>query len=243
MRKNFSFKFRVNRLFLMIFIALLFVVLWGNSRDKKRNIVLTTSNWNDQVKIGDQRRFITPTILKNVLISEDLDQIYTTLNDIKVMDYKEKVFPLVKDLWSMDFKKHPTVPVKIVMEPIVRVHLADILMQAYKNGAIEINTSELHEYVLGTLSIPDTFVVIDSITILALFDKKSDVDKLVELSKKKIYFQPSVISLGSMCNSYAGKGLKKILELNNDPKAKKFIKRLMADRLDESRSSCKFWIR
>ena len=235
--------FKVKRTFIITLILYFILNIEAGIGDRSNNMKLFAANLNNHEELKIQRRFITPNILKNSLNSENLDQIITVLNDIKGMDNKGQIFPVIQDLWNLDLANHPTVPPKIAMEPIIRVHLADILMQAYKNGEIEINTSELHDYISGVLSSSDTFLVIDTIIILALFDRESDVDKLIEFSKKKKYFRPSVISLGSMCNSYAGKGLEKILKLQNDPEARSFIKKVMEDRLDESESTCKFWFR
>ena len=126
----------------------------------------------------------------------------TSSNDrLKKMNYQGEILPFVKDLWHLKKNKHPDLAWNIVTKDIVRVEIANILLQAERNGLIDINKENLHNYILGLLSSNDVYVVQKSIFTLSTFDYNSDVDDILSIAKKrnKITFRKTKLKRSRIC--------------------------------------------
>ena len=171
------------------------------------------------------KEFITSDNLSEVINSKDIDKVTDTLNEIKKMNYQGEILPFVKDLWHLKKNKHPDLAWNIVTKDIVRVEIANILLQAERNGLIDINKENLHNYILGLLSSNDVYVVQKSIFTLSTFDYNSDVDDILSIAKKrnKITFRAAVITLSKMCNSKSDRALDKLFKLVREDNLKQYI--------------------
>jgi hypothetical protein len=86
------------------------------------------------VGLASSEVFVTMQSLTTDLESRDIDRIDKSLNDIKTMSYKGEILPFVADLWGQRKAKHSGLPWDVIETELVRVELADILLQAVKNG-------------------------------------------------------------------------------------------------------------
>lgn len=248
-----------------LLVFLVAIILLGIFLNWKITNYFDKFDAEETIKINrDFGDFITPSTLKEILAAEEIFWIYKVLNTIKVMNPKREILPLIKDFWDLNMESYPDVPTRILKNPLVRLHLADILIQAHKNKRpnginladlatrhgveiipadlyeVEINPDDLHEYVSSLLSNSDLRVAVDSILILSRFDKSSDVEKIVQLAKNEKYFRPVAMSLRSMCNSVAKKGLEDLYHHYQDPEKKQFIQEKLdlREKLIETKFMC-----
>src|SRR5262245_30947442 len=84
--------------------------------------------------------------LLKAIRAQNLDDTIHILNEVKRAQHGGDVLPLVQDLWSNDKKKHPDVPWNFVNLDAVRINIADILVQAYRNGLANVDRKALHAF-------------------------------------------------------------------------------------------------
>ncbi|MHB8474183.1 MAG: hypothetical protein ACYDC8_15305 [Gammaproteobacteria bacterium] len=150
--------------------------------------------------------------IRQALASKNLDQLITVLNEIKSSVYQGDVLPLIQTLWKRDKVAEPNIHWDMVEYDIVRINLADILVQARNNGLIDTEIDDLHKYAVSMLDSKDSAVVSSAVMVLAQIDDKNDVSKIkkIALSRPGYLFRSSILSLSMMCNSDAALALEAI---------------------------------
>lgn len=142
--------------------------------------------------------------------AQNLDGTVATLNEIKRSRYRGDVLPMVKALWNNERDKYPNIPWPFVNLDIVRVNLADILLQADRNKEIEIDKRAIHTYV-RKVAFDSTDMQAKAAALLALgvVDDPQDVAalQLVALAQRDPAATSAILALGMMCNNEAGTSL------------------------------------
>jgi len=179
-----------------------------------------------------KEEFVHVEKLIEVLKTRNVDRIVETLVAVLGMDYKGGILPLIRDLWDERKDKYPELPWKIINSDIVRVYVADILVQAGKNGHIEIDMQPIHDFVwklIDDIDNRDAFVVRMAISSLISFDEESDVDRVLSIAKqqKKATFQTSVMALSYMCNKKARKALEWLFEHEKKTEFKEYLGKMI----------------
>ncbi|HEY9200986.1 MAG TPA: hypothetical protein VIQ81_05265 [Gammaproteobacteria bacterium] len=168
-------------------------------------------------------------IEKNELIqsleSRNIDIIVQALNDIKSMRYSGDILPLIKDLWEGKEEKWPDVPFDVVEKPIIKIELADILLQARSNGLIEINVDQYQNYLRNILSSKDLKVVANAVLILSGIEDKDDIPLILNVAKKnnQVTFRAAILALSTMCIPEADIALRKYESSLSDLDLKKYV--------------------
>jgi hypothetical protein len=159
-----------------------------------------------------EREFVTEESLTEDLLSKDVDRIGRSLNSIKSQSYKGQILPFITDLWAQQKEKRPDLPWRLIETDIIRVELADILMQAYKNGRVRTDPKTAHDYLSGLVNHEDLDVQRKAIGALSVIDNERDVDKIFAVAKRQeiFTFPISVIALTTMCNEKAAKAIKEL---------------------------------
>lgn len=180
---------------------------------------------NITVALETSDDFVSVDELATSLETGNIDRILNMLNAIKQMSYQGEILPFVYDLWNGREDKYPDLSWKIVNEDIIKVELANILLQAESNGRVEIDKAGLHKFVLKLVNSKDVGVVRSAISTLALTDDEGDVSKIfsIAIQQKKGTFRVSILALAEMCNSAAGKALDKLEKDVEKPELKSFI--------------------
>jgi hypothetical protein len=165
--------------------------------------LVTTAAWpsNDA--------FVTVQSLTADLESRNIDRIDKSLNDIKTMSYKGQILPFVAELWEQRKDKHPSLPWDVIGSEIVRVELADILLQAVKNGRMKLDPKPMHRFVSSLINSNDLDVVRKSIGALSIVDDEGDVDGIHQVARRKdpATFRIAVLTLIRMCNPKAARAI------------------------------------
>jgi hypothetical protein len=163
-------------------------------------------------------QFINVENLKEDLQTRDIDRIGKTLNDVKQMKYQGQILPFLVDLWSNQKAKYPELQWEIINSDIVRVDIANVLLQAQRNGRIQINDDELYEFLAKLLGSSDLQVAQNAILTLSLIDEPRSVEKILSAAnrKNKWTFRSSFVALTSMCHPAAEKALDQLEVLVKD---------------------------
>lgn len=72
-----------------------------------------------------------------VLASGQFEQTIEVMNRIKRMQHQGHLLPILVDVWDARFEKYPQVNREFVSSARVRIEVADVLIQAYRNGALD----------------------------------------------------------------------------------------------------------
>ncbi len=160
---------------------------------------------DDQPNLTVSDDYVDVKTLEVELKTRNIDRIIVTLNAIKRMRYQGQILPYIEDLWYLKRDRYPDLPWDVIESDIIKVELADILLQAERNGFIDIETLQIHSYLSSRLDTSDVLVIRNSILALGTIDDPSDVPRILALAKrqKEGIFHAAVLTLAEMCNSSA----------------------------------------
>ncbi len=144
--------------------------------------------------------------------SGDANLVVSDLNLIKASGIEDEVLHTVLELWQTDRKKYPRLNWTLISKGVVRVELADVLLQAESNGLIKLNTEPLHKYVVDMLESKDSDASISAILALSGVDDPNDVDRIYKIASREQgeSFRASIVSLTQMCNPAANRALESL---------------------------------
>jgi hypothetical protein len=71
----------------------------------------------------------------------------TNAIDKVIPAFSDANLAFIKDLWEGNSQKHPSIPWERFRLEIVRVELANVLLQAHRNGFKTVEKSQLHQFV------------------------------------------------------------------------------------------------
>lgn len=185
------------------------------------------------------QRFIDVESLSQDLRSKNIDQIFITLNDVKGMMYQGQILPFIQDLWDIRKDKHPDLPWQVIQSDIVRVEIADVLIQARDNGRINLDLTPLHNYVAHLINSSDVQVALSAISTLATIDDPIDAKAITAIAKKQDrLFRSCVSSLARMCNTAAERGLDELEQVVTNPELKSFLLNTKKQKADFNSRRC-----
>ena len=163
-----------------------------------------------------------------VLRNGTTPEVVRILNEVKRVGYRGDVLPLIANLWSGKSNDLP----KSATEPdIVRIQLADILAQAYRNGFLTSLDSGIHPYARKLIASDDPQLVSSAVQVLAIIDDPTDVPLLERIASKEVRptFRATVAALAEMCSPQADEALLRLGSSGLQSENKRF--------LDETRQS------
>jgi hypothetical protein len=180
---------------------------------------LTTAAW------ASNGAFVTVQSLTADLESRNIDRIDKSLNDIKTMSHKGEILPFVADLWEQRKDKHPGLPWGVIESEVVRVELADILLQAVKNGRAKLDPEPMHRLLSGSINSNDPDVARKAIGALSIVDDEADVDGIHQVAKRKdpATFRVAVATLAQMCNQKAARAIAELETSITEPQFTSYI--------------------
>ncbi|MDA2911407.1 hypothetical protein MYX04_10800 [Nitrospiraceae bacterium AH_259_D15_M11_P09] len=169
--------------------------------------------------------FLTVEQLAEVLRTENVDHIRSALNTVRRMRYQGDILPLLHDIWEERREKYEGFAWKTLKKPIVRVDIANVLLQAARNGKIELDEERLHQFVSGLIESDDVDVAVTAIWTLEIFDEDRDVKKILSVAKEQREgtFHMSVSSLATMCNPSAARAIRELLDNIKDEELREYV--------------------
>jgi hypothetical protein len=179
---------------------------------------------------AEGEKFVTPVTLLDVFGSHDIDKIRNTLGSIRKMQYKGEVLPILHDVWRESREKYSNLDWPTLQKPIVRAELANILSQAWRNGTIKLDATEIHSATARLLEGDDVEVTLIALQTLETFDSEDDVSKISSIARKGEMgtFQMAISTLTLMCNPSAEKAVFALISEVKDKDSLQFIKETKA---------------
>lgn len=173
-----------------------------------------------------QNKFVSVKELKAVLRSENLDAVTKTLNDVKGMLYKGEILPFIEDLWHLRKQKHPKVAWHVVEKKVVRLELANILLQARQNGYLKFDPHDMAEFAIRHIRSRDFWVRYHAISVLGLTESDFAVQELLKIAKREDdeTFRAASFELIQMCNPNANRAVADLLISVKDRIRRKHMK-------------------
>ncbi|MCH7544501.1 MAG: hypothetical protein IIB65_12785 [Proteobacteria bacterium] len=165
--------------------------------------------WNITAYSREEEKYISAEQLFKIINTGNIDRIIESINVAKGVSYQGEILPLMRDLWDKRVDKYPQLPWRIVNKDIIRLEVADILIQGDSNGLITVDRDAIHEFVSQSLDSDDVFVQAAAISTISLFDDEKDVVKILEISnqQKRRTFGRAVLTLTKICLPAARKAL------------------------------------
>jgi hypothetical protein len=151
--------------------------------------------------------------LLTAIRAQKLDDTIGELNQVKKAQQRGDVLPLLVRLWENDKQKYPDLPWNFVNLDAVRVNIADVLVQAYRNRQVKIDAPAIHKYVVQVATeSKDLQARGTSILVLGVIDDGKDVPliKNAVLEESESLSTYAIASLGMMCNEKAGQALESL---------------------------------
>jgi len=183
--------------------------------------------WNHSLRAQEAfyAKIINPADLLQVLKTDNFDMIQREFNNVKMAANPGEIMPIVLDLWYNKKEKYLDLRWDIINKDIVRLLIVDVIIQEKMNGAIEIEETDLHDFVYGLLFAEDRRVKRSAISVISHFDRVEDVDEILDLAKKveKVTFRTSVIVMTGMCNLEAAKAVDELVNFLPDGDAREYV--------------------
>jgi|APMI01.1.fsa_nt_gi hypothetical protein len=157
----------------------------------------------------------------------DTDKVLLLINKAKGLSYQgDDLISFIYHLWKdNDFPELRSN--KLVKIDIVRINIADFLIQANKNGLKDINKEEIRNYAHNLLARDnfDVDVISQTLFVLANIDNPEDIKLMAPFfnSKNDYLFRSSTLALAMMCNSIAENKLIEIEKEEQVPDRHEYI--------------------
>jgi hypothetical protein len=82
-----------------------------------------------------------------VLASGQFEQTIKVMNRIKRMQHQGHLLPILVDVWDAKFEKYPQASREFASNARIRIEVADVLIQAYRNGALDGRGRERYRHI------------------------------------------------------------------------------------------------
>lgn len=135
------------------------------------------------------------------LASKDFDRTIAVMNRVKRMRYQGDVLPLLSDAWAVNLAALPQVDKSFISHPRIRLEIADILLQASRNGAVSLDPTAYSAYARQQAMSKDHDVARQALLVLGVANEPVDVALLagVLAEEQEATFKAAATSLARNC--------------------------------------------
>ena len=188
---------------------------------------------------------ITKEEFKDVLKAGNVDAVLASLKKIHHMKYKYDILKFLDDLWKERRQHHPDLPWSLVRMDIIKINIANLLLQADVNQIYDGDHAELGRFILDRISSQDKEVAIEAISASLFIDDELAVEKLLSVARRQeseFLFRASVVILAQMCTSSAIPSLIQLEKEVDDSELRSFVlEEIQAEKDNIGKSSwCRF---
>lgn len=203
---------------IMLIMGLLFLVILIS-----QNIFLS-SKQNNQNVIKEDYDYVTKNVLEKVFKEGTVLDIKKVINMAVKEGSENEVLYILNDIWLENIEKHPDYLWDKLKLPILKIEIADVLLQSYVNQKIDIDDEAIHSYVVDMVSNSDPELVTYAIHALLIPNDAQDVEVILNAaqSKNSNIFKSSVYTLSYMCNLSASEALQELIAIVGD-EDKKYV--------------------
>lgn len=142
---------------------------------------------------------MTAAELTKILGGNDYDSSIKALNNVKGMRYSGHLVSTIVKLWNR--VAIDGINKEFISSPRIRIELADILLQLYRNGAKELDAKAYEEYARSLIESPDHDVARQAILVLGIANNPKDKNIFIEIfaDKKNPHWRAAGLSLIANC--------------------------------------------
>lgn len=150
--------------------------------------------------------------LRKILQQKDASSLSESLNKAKKLGVSRDGLQLLEQVWAGDQSQYSDLAWSTIADPRVRLNLADILVQAAKNGEIKSEPGGAHEFVRDVVNTGSPKLVNQALITLSVFDRDDDVAAIeqVALRHDPQTSRSALIALSAMCAPAAEAALVRI---------------------------------
>lgn len=166
-------------------------------------------------------------LLELVRYETNVDEVYNAINNV---EWSNDNLSAVRSLWKENLTKYAKVPRSATDSDILRLALANVLMQATRHCRISgINMDELHDFVLSRTKSNDARVRGRATHLLGLAGYDSDIPFLVSAveSEKEGYAEGAALSITFVHSVASLDALRNLAKKVSRPPLKAFLKELV----------------
>lgn len=163
--------------------------------------------------------------LQKILQQRNASTLSESLNKVKKLGATRDGLQLLEQVWNGNQSQYPEFAWQTITDPGVRLDLADILVQAARNGEIESEPADAHQFAIDLVNTQPPKLVNQALTMLSTFERDEDVAVIekVALRRDQRTFRSAVAALSSMCAPAAQPALDRI-EQGASSSEKEFIR-------------------
>ena len=149
--------------------------------------------------------YVTNEELRAAFEDGHVDRILTSLNTVKQMRYKGEALDLLIKIWQRDYWSNAELLDYIASLPIVRMEVANVLLQANRNRLIEIDLDAVRTETLAHVDSQDVVLLGVVISNLSIINNEDDIEliKQIALRRNPSTFRRAVLALSTMCGEDA----------------------------------------
>jgi HEAT repeat protein len=166
-------------------------------------------------------------LLESVRHETDVDKVYNAINNV---EWSNANLSVVRNLWKEDLAKYAKVPRSARDNDIIRLALANVLIQATRHCRISgINMDELHEFVLSRTKSNNVSVRGRATHLLGLAGYDSDIPFLVSVveSEKEGYAEGAALSITFIHSDAGLNALRNLAKKVSRPSLKTFLQEMV----------------
>jgi hypothetical protein len=177
--------------------------------------------------------------LKQIIRTEDESGIIRAMNRVKQNQESYELMTFIVALWNNDQKELADLPWPILNSEVIRIEIANVLVQASNNGYVKINREELRKYSKQVIAGSNEKAKATAVSTLGLIKNSGDIEMLkhVALEENPQTFWAAIIALSENCDARASVALKDIKGRVSHSESIKFLQD-SSETLKEYRYGC-----
>jgi hypothetical protein len=162
-----------------------------------------------------------------VLKTDDADEIVRVMNELKRKQSSWELMDFTMELWNKNKTKYPELNWVMLESPVIRIEIADILVQANYNGYVKIEKKEINNYAREVINGPDQMAKSQAVSVIGTLKNEADIPLLrnVALEENPVTFTSAILALSSFCKDQGANALNEInKKLKRTDSKKQFAK-------------------
>jgi len=160
----------------------------------------------------------------NSINSGNVDKTISLINDAKELRYQGEMINFMESLWKKN-KNSSIKNVKYLDKEIIRINIADFLVQAHTNGLVELDIKEFDNYAKNVLMGKDVQAKSNALFVLGNIGNPKDANLIKSFSESNsdYLFRSSILALAMMCNRESSTAIKEIKNNTKSSTRREFI--------------------
>jgi len=168
----------------------------------------------------------TNKLLETLRTEDDIDLL---CNEINQVEWSTENLDVVQAVWRKNIDKYPDLPWQKLNNDIIRLAIANVLMQAHRNCKIQSNMDELHDFVRSKTTSKNLEVKGVATYELGLAGRNEDIPFLSSIveSEEKGWAEEAALSLTFMHTNEAVDALRSLQTKVKRQSLKDFLQKMV----------------